>query len=128
MSRLSHLTALVLQCNRPGALNLSPLTALQTLCISAQLLNHVPPGVAQLPHLTALDLSWNRLESLPVGPYLSSLRQLSLAHNWFIRVPTVLSAATALEALDLTGCAQLRNTDRAVAVLSKVRTGGLEHS
>ena len=120
MSRLSRLTALVLQCNRPEALNLSPLTALQTLCISAQLLNQVPPGVARLSRLTALDLSWNRLQALPTGPYLSSLRRLSLSHNEFVRVPAVLAAATALEAIDLTGCAQLRNTDRSVAVLSKV--------
>ncbi|PRW33166.1 leucine rich repeat [Chlorella sorokiniana] len=118
LPRMSGLTELVLQRSMDDEVNFSTLAHLRRLCLAAELLTELPAGLAQLSCLTALDLSCNKLTDLPAGPYLSSLRQLSLAHNRFVRLPPVLVAATALEALDLTGCDKLST---GLGVLTRVR-------
>lgn len=120
LSKLTGLTHLVVECNGVEGLDLHPLQQLRELSIVAEGLTDLPPGISQLSGLTALDVSWNRLETLPTGPYLSGLRRLSLAHNSFQSVPPELVAATALEVLDLTGCSSLGPGMHALAVLAQV--------
>ena len=120
LSTLTGLTRLVVECNGVEGLDLRPLRQLRELSIVAEGLTDLPPGVPQLPGLTALDVSWNRLEALPAGPYLSTLRRLSLAHNSFQSAPASLAAATALTALDLTGCSSLGPSMQPLAVLAQV--------
>ena len=80
---------------------------LRELSLAGECLTQLPAGVAGLQQLSVLDLTDNRLASLPAGPYLSGLRHLSLAGNSMTALPAVLEAATGLEVLDLTGCAPL---------------------
>jgi len=58
--------------------------------------------------LTSLKLTDSGLDSLPPGPYLSSLQELSLSDCGLVNVPPSLAAATQLRTLDLRGNTSLR--------------------
>ena len=77
------------------------LRGLQHLELRACRLLRLPQCVAALPALRHLDLGINRLEGLPPGPYLASLRCLVLRDNALCALPPVLGEAGQLEALDL---------------------------
>lgn len=122
-AQMSRITRLALQCSRSLAgqdaatADFSALPLLRELSLAGEKLTDLPAGVAGLQHLSVLDLTDNRLSSLPPGPYLGSLRQLSLAGNPVVTLPLALEAATGLELLDLTGCAPLAEA----GMLAKVR-------
>ena len=106
--QLSRVTRLVLQSGTDlAAADISALPQLQALGLIRLQMGNLPTGVADLRHLSVLDVTGNLLTSLPHGPYLSGLRQLSLAGNPIRALPPALGVAAALEALDLTGCAPL---------------------
>ncbi|KAI9268884.1 hypothetical protein BDA99DRAFT_434786, partial [Phascolomyces articulosus] len=62
----------------------------------------IPPQLTTLTRLTLLDLSYNRLESLPSSlGRLKHLRQLNLAHNRLTEIPRVIPSLKKLTYLDL---------------------------
>lgn len=113
-AKLGHLTHLALQdsSSPPGqgvaSAYFSALPLLQQLSSAGERLVALPAGVADLQHLSVLDLTDNSLTSPPFGGYLAGLRQLSLADNPIQALPPALEAATSLEALDVTRCAALQ--------------------
>ncbi|KAL4425869.1 hypothetical protein ABPG75_009885 [Micractinium tetrahymenae] len=120
LQQLSGLTRLILQRNAEGAVadyNFSCLPLLRELALQAALITELPSSVECLANLTALDLSGNRLTNLRPGPYLSGLRQLSLAMNPLQRVPPALSACSALQRVDLSFCVRLKAEEKGLRVL-----------
>ncbi|PRW18345.1 putative ATP-dependent DNA helicase [Chlorella sorokiniana] len=121
-TQLGRMTRLALQCSDSpagqgtAAADFSALPLLRELSLAGERLTELPTSVAGLQQLSVLDLTDNRLTSLPTGPYLDSLCQLVLAGNRLAALPPVLEAATGLEVLDLTGCI----TTKDLAVLNRL--------
>ena len=85
----------------------------------------LPPGVCRLSTLTRLSVTACTMRTLPRGPYLRSLRELSLYANSFAHVPRSLRGATALRSLDLSMnlCLRLEGGDLdTLGTLSALRT------
>ncbi|KAI7841155.1 hypothetical protein COHA_005121 [Chlorella ohadii] len=80
---------------------LRPLTSLRFLAISGNRLPALPPAVAQMTHLHALHCEQNSFAALPLGPYLSGLRELLLGWHMALASPAALQAATRLSRLVL---------------------------
>ncbi|EFN58645.1 hypothetical protein CHLNCDRAFT_140893 [Chlorella variabilis] len=81
---------------------LAPLTRLAFLSISGNRLAALPPCVAAMSQLQALHVEENELEAgLPLGPMLSSLRELLLDWQAALDSPAALRAATRLSRLAL---------------------------
>ena len=88
--------------------SLECIDTLSVLCLSGLQLGEVPAAVQNLCHLTELDLEFNCLTAMPVGPYLARLQELYLDGNRFKMVPLeIYGAAGTLETLFLDMCDQL---------------------
>ena len=74
---------------------------LRHLDLRSNLLQQLPPEVAQLPLLEELHLSGNALAALPEAWATPALAVLSAAANALLELPTGLAAAAALQVVDL---------------------------
>jgi Leucine-rich repeat (LRR) protein len=80
------------------------LNSLRCLELSLCGLEVVPEALVGLSTLDSLCLGGNKLETLPVGPYLKNLKKLILVNNNFSSLPVeALNAATALTCLAIGG-------------------------
>jgi hypothetical protein len=108
LSQLEKVSLRYLKGFRIGEWNaascLAGLSCLRDLDLSACGVRQVPVAIVGLQSLTKLCLRSNRLQVLPVGPYLQHLKELNLVDNKFACVPLeAVQAATALTCLSMGG-------------------------
>lgn len=89
LGKLSNLTSLLLPNNRLETLpkSVGELVKLKTLNLSNNQITQVPEEVAQLPELETLNLSINQLSEFPSVKNLSRLHFLDLSHNKLESLP-----------------------------------------
>ena len=77
--------------------------SLRSLDLSMNRLSSLPPQASSLTRLTYLDLSSNQLRVLPLHlcTHLSALRRLSLRSNQFVQLPEGVDQLCCLEHLDM---------------------------
>ncbi|XP_038066623.1 plant intracellular Ras-group-related LRR protein 5-like [Patiria miniata] len=126
ISKVTSLRYLYLSnCKLRGPLPscLTRLMLLETLDISQNAISDIPGYVCEgLPHLVTLDLSFNKLVTLPksIGG-MQCLQELSAAHNRIVVLPSQIGDLSKLRVVDLTG-----NLLRSIP--GEVFAGGLCHS
>jgi hypothetical protein len=113
--------------------------SLRQLSLSNNRLRKLPPKIGGMISLEVLDLSCNKLITVPGSfCYLNNLLMLNLAHNRIAELPDGLGQATSLQTLDLqdnvrpsTGVVSVRlrvMTLRVAAAVTMLLAGAHRHS